>query len=88
MVRFANVFEHLVVAFARVEDNDVRIRALSNVTPQVHRLARRLRGRLGGEALPGFIAELRATTRARDGRAAATLIDDCITRLGSIVRSL
>lgn len=87
-VRFTTVFEHLVVAFARIEGNDVRIRTLGNVLPQVRRLGRKLNGRLDPEALSRFVGDLRRATGARDGRAAVVVIDDYVTRLGSILSAL
>ncbi|WP_295120061.1 GntR family transcriptional regulator [uncultured Leifsonia sp.] len=87
-VRFVTVFEHLVVAFARIEGNNVRIRTLGNVLPQVRRLGRKLHGRLDPLAVKRFTDELRAATTRRDGRAAVTLIDDYVTRLGDVLGRL
>jgi DNA-binding GntR family transcriptional regulator len=87
-VRFVTVFEHLVVAFARIEGNNVRIRTLGNVLPQVRRLGRKLHGRLDPLAVKRFTDDLRAATTRRDGRAAVTLIDDYVTRLGDVLNRL
>lgn len=86
--RLVTVFAQLVVAFARIEDNDVRIRTLGNVLPQVRRLGRKLHGRLDPLALEGFARDLRAATERRDGRAAVTLIDDYVTRIGEVLATL
>ncbi|KQR51060.1 hypothetical protein ASF88_17865 [Leifsonia sp. Leaf336] len=86
--RFVTIFEHLVVAFARVEGNNVRIRALGNVLPQVRRLGRKLHGRLDPLAVARFTRELREATTKRDGAAAVTLIDDYVTRIGVILADL
>lgn len=87
-VRFITIFEHLVVAFARIEGNNVRIRTLGNVLPQVRRLGRKLVGKLDPSALARFTSELREATTKRDGRAAVTLIDDYVTRLGDVLNRL
>jgi len=86
--RLVTVFSQLVVAFARIEDNDVRIRALGNVLPQVRRLGRKLHGRLDPLALERFARDLREATARRDGRAAVTLIDDYVTRIGEVLATL
>lgn len=86
--RFVTVFEHLVVAFARIEGNQVRLRTLANVLPQVRRLGRKLPGRLDPQAVGSFTHELLAATARRDGRAAVDLIDDYVTRLGGVLTSL
>lgn len=87
-VRFVTIFEHLVVAFARIEGNNVRIRTLGNVLPQVRRLGRKLNGRLDPLAVKRFTDDLRAATTRRDGRAAVTIIDDYVTRLGDVLNRL
>lgn len=86
--RFVTIFEHLVVAFARIEGNNVRIRALGNVLPQVRRLGRKLHGRLDPSVVARFTRELHAATTKRDGAAAVTLIDDYVTRIGEILADL
>jgi len=86
--RFVTIFEHLVVAFARIEGNNVRIRALGNVLPQVRRLGRKLHGRLDPSVVARFTRELREATAKRDGAAAVTLIDDYVTRIGEILADL
>ena len=86
--RFVTIFEHLVVAFARIEGNNVRIRALGNVLPQVRRLGRKLHGRLDPSVVARFTRELRAATARRDGAAAVTLIDDYVTRIGEVLADL
>lgn len=85
---FVTAFEHLVVAFARIEGNGVRIRTLGNVLPQVRRLGRKLHGRLDPVPVAAFTRELRAATARRDGEAAVTLIDGYVTRLGDLLASL
>lgn len=80
-VRFITIFEHLVVAFARIEGNNVRIRTLGNVLPQVRRLGRKLHGRLDPLVVARFTRELREATTKRDGRAAVTLINDYVSTL-------
>jgi DNA-binding GntR family transcriptional regulator len=87
-VRFVTIFEHLVVAFARIEGNNVRIRALGNVLPQVRRLGQKLHGRLDPLAIERFTRELGVATAKRDGKAAVSLIDDYVTRTGEIVGGL
>ncbi|WP_426625886.1 GntR family transcriptional regulator [Leifsonia sp. McL0607] len=87
-MRFITIFEHLVVAFARIEGNNVRIRSLGNVLPQVRRLGRKLNGKLDPQALSHFTRELRMATTRRDGRAAVILIDDYVTRLGDVLNRL
>lgn len=87
-VRFVTIFEHLVVAFARIEGNNVRLRTLGNVLPLVRRLGRKLHGRIDTLALKRFTDDLRAATSKRDGRAAVTLIDDYVTRLGDVLDRL
>ena len=86
--RFVTIFEHLVVAFARIEGNNVRIRALGNVLPQVRRLGRKLHGRLDPSVVARFTRELREATAKRDGAAAVTLIDDYVTRIGEVLADL
>ena len=86
--RFVTIFEHLVVAFARIEGNNVRIRALGNVLPQVRRLGRKLHGRLDPSVVARFTRELHEATTKRDGAAAVTLIDDYVTRIGEILADL
>jgi DNA-binding GntR family transcriptional regulator len=87
-VRFITIFEHLVVAFARIEGNNVRIRTLGNVLPQVRRLGRKLHGRLDPLVVARFTRELREATTKRDGRAAVTLINDYVTRIGDVLSAL
>ena len=87
-VKFVSIFEQLVVAFARIEDNSVRIRTLGNVLPQVRRLGRKLHGRLDPLALERFAREPREATARRDGHAAGTLIDDYVTRIGDVLADL
>lgn len=87
-VRFVTIFEHLVVAFARIEGNNVRIRTLGNVLPQVRRLGRKLHGRLDPLVVARFTRELREATTKRDGRAAVSLIDDYVTRIGEVLNAL
>ena len=87
VVRFVTVFEHLVMAFAHIEGNSVRIRALTNVIPLVRRLGRKLKGRLDSDALAVFTSELREATTRRDGRAAIVLIDNYVSRLGALLHS-
>ncbi|MBO1737716.1 GntR family transcriptional regulator [Leifsonia sp. TF02-11] len=87
-VRFITIFEHLVVAFARIEGNNVRIRTLGNVLPQVRRLGRKLHGRLDPLVVARFTRELREATTKRDGRAAVTLINDYVTRIGDVLSGL
>lgn len=87
-VRFITIFEHLVVAFARIEGNNVRIRTLGNVLPQVRRLGRKLHGRLDPLVVARFTRELREATTKRDGRAAVSLIDDYVTRIGEVLNAL
>lgn len=87
-VRFVTVLEHLVVAFARIEGNEVRIRALGNVLPQVRRLGRKLHGRLDPLVVSKFTRDLGEATAKRDGRAAVSLIDDYVTRVGEVVGAL
>ncbi len=87
-VRFITIFEHLVVAFARIECNNVRIRTLGNVLPQVRRLGRKLHGRLDPLVVARFTRELREATTKRDGRAAVTLINDYVTRIGDVLSAL
>ena len=86
--RLVTVFSQLVVAFARIEDNSVRIRTLGNVLPQVRRLGRKLHGHLDPLALERFARDLREATARRDGRAAVTLIDDYVTRIGEVLATL
>ncbi|MEN2741366.1 GntR family transcriptional regulator [Microbacterium sp. X-17] len=86
--RFVTVFAHLVIAFARIEENEVRIRALGNVLPQVRRLGRKLHGHLDPLAVERFARDLRVATARRDGRAAVTLIDDYVTRIGEVLATL
>ncbi|CAM5439199.1 GntR family transcriptional regulator [Leifsonia shinshuensis] len=87
-VRFITVFEHLVVAFARIEGNDVRIRTLGNVLPQVRRLGRKLHGRLDPLVVSRFTRDLREATLRRDGRAAVLVIDGYVSRIGEVLASL
>lgn len=87
-VRFVTVFEHLVVAFARIEGNNARLRTLGNVLPQVRRVGRKLNGKLDALSLSRFLRELREATTKRDGRAAATLIDGYVTHLGDVLNRL
>lgn len=87
-VRFITIFEHLVVAFARIEGNNVRIRTLGNVLPQVRRLGRKLHGRLDPLVVARFTRELREATTKRDGRAAVTLINGYVTRIGDVLSAL
>ncbi|MCI0156788.1 GntR family transcriptional regulator [Leifsonia shinshuensis] len=87
-VRFITIFEHLVVAFARIEGNNVRIRTLGNVLPQVRRLGRKLHGRLDPLVVSRFTRELREATTRRDGRAAVTVINDYVTRIGDVLSVL
>lgn len=87
-IRFITIFEHLVVAFARIEGNQVRIRTLGNVMPQVRRLGRKLHGHLNVQALSDFTRALHQATSNRDGRAAVTLIDDYVTRLGAVLAKI
>jgi DNA-binding GntR family transcriptional regulator len=86
--QFIVVFEHLVVAFARSEGNNVRIRSLRNVLPQVRRLGRKLHGRLDPVALGRFTDDLREATAKRDGRAAVAVINDYVTRLCEVLTTL
>ncbi|AGW40321.1 GntR family transcriptional regulator [Leifsonia xyli subsp. cynodontis DSM 46306] len=88
LLTFAAVFEHLVVAFARIEGNEVRLRALTVVIPQVRRVARKLRGSLDPNSLREFTSKLRVATTARDGRAAGLLIEDYVTRLSGMLHRL
>lgn len=88
VLRFVTVFEHLVVAFVRIEGNTVRLRALNNVMPQTRRIGRKLRGRLDVDSLKQFTQELRSTTERRDARATVETIDNYITRLCELLRSL
>lgn len=88
VVMFATRFEHLVVEFARIEGNEVRLRALAVVLPQVRRVARKLKGRFASQQLIEFAAELREATTARDARAAGTLIDNYVGRLSTMLRTL
>lgn len=88
VVMFATRFEHLVVEFARIEGNEVRLRALAVVIPQVRRVARKLKGRFGAQQLIDFTAELRVATKARDARGAGTLIDNYVGRISALLRSL
>ena len=87
-VKFITVWAHLVTTFTRIEGNQVRLRALNNVLPQVRRLGRKLHGQLDPLALARFTRELREATTRRDGRAAVTLIDDYVTRIGEILAEL
>ncbi|MEY9952078.1 GntR family transcriptional regulator [Leifsonia sp. EB34] len=86
--RFVTVFAQLVIAFARIEDNEVRIRALGNVLPQVRRLGRKLHGRLDPLALDRFARELREATARRDGQAAVALIEESVTRISEVLTEL
>ncbi|MFE4468343.1 GntR family transcriptional regulator [Leifsonia sp. NPDC056824] len=86
--RLVTVFSQLVVAFARIEDNAVRIRTLGNVLPQVRRLGRKLHGHLDPLALERFARDLREATARRDGPAAVTLIDGYVTRIGDVLTTL
>ncbi|MEY9852562.1 DNA-binding GntR family transcriptional regulator [Leifsonia sp. EB41] len=87
-VKFITVWAHLVSTFTRIEGNQVRLRALNNVLPQVRRLGRKLHGRLDPLALEGFTRDLREAIARRDGRAAVTLIDDSVTRIGEVLAEL
>jgi DNA-binding GntR family transcriptional regulator len=88
IVRYVTVFQHLVVTFAQIEGNAVRQRALSNVIPQLRRVGRKLKGRIDLEQLECFTSALVEHSRARDGRATITLIDDFISRLSTRLANL
>lgn len=79
---FVRAFEHLATLYIRVEGNVVRMRALSNVMPQVRRIARKLNGQVNVDALREFVATLVSTTTSGDSLAAARHINAYITRIG------
>jgi DNA-binding GntR family transcriptional regulator len=88
VVRFVTVFQHLVITFARIEGNEVRIRAMNNVIPQVRRVGRKLHGHIDPDALRTFTDTLLAATSRRDEKAAVTCIDAYVTHIGGLLRSL
>jgi DNA-binding GntR family transcriptional regulator len=79
--RFVSIFEHLVTTCILLDENPARLRALVNVLPQVHRLARKLVGQLDFERLRDFVIQLIAAVRAKDGSAAAAHIDTYVAKL-------
>lgn len=79
--RFIVDFEHLVTTCVLLEDNATRLRALTNVLPQVHRLARKLAGSMVFSRLRDFAGSLTAAVERKDGAATAALIDDYVARL-------
>jgi DNA-binding GntR family transcriptional regulator len=79
--RFMVDFEHLVTTCVLLEDNATRLRALTNVLPQVHRLARKLVGTMVFSHLHAFAGSLIDAVQRQDGRATAALIDDYVGRL-------
>jgi DNA-binding GntR family transcriptional regulator len=79
--RFMVDFEHLVTTCVLLEDNATRLRALTNVLPQVHRLARKIAGRMVFSHLRAFAGSLIGAVERQDGRATAALIDDYVGRL-------
>jgi DNA-binding GntR family transcriptional regulator len=88
IVRYVSVFQHLVVTFALIEGNAARQRALSNVIPQLRRVGRKLRGRIDLAQLECFTSGLLEHSRARDGRATITLIDEFVARLSTRLQNL
>lgn len=86
--RFVAAFEHLVVAFARIEGNAVRLRTLNNVIPLVRRLGRKVKGRLDPDSVIAFTSALREATTKRDGTAAVREIAKYVTRIGTILQSV
>lgn len=87
-VRFVTIFEHLIVTFAQLEDNAVRIRTLGNVLPQLRRLGRKLAGRIDAESVASFTAALLAAVTERDGRRAVALIDGYVERLAGVLSAI
>ncbi|MFF1876668.1 GntR family transcriptional regulator [Leifsonia sp. NPDC058230] len=82
VVRVVQVFEHLVTTCVLLDGNPARHRALVNVLPQVHRLARKLvGGHMDLGRLRDFLTQLVVAVKAEDGIAAAAHIDTYVTRL-------
>ncbi|MFF1571658.1 GntR family transcriptional regulator [Leifsonia sp. NPDC058292] len=73
--------EHLVTTCVLVDGNPVRLRTLTNVLPQVHRLARKLVGRPVFDDMCTFVDEFTVALGRQDGRAAADLIDRHVQKL-------
>ncbi|WP_223693142.1 GntR family transcriptional regulator [Leifsonia poae] len=82
---FVRIFEHLVTACVRLEGNPARLRALANVIPHVHRLARMVTvaGTMDSDRLRRFVDDVNAAIRERDAPAAADHIDHYIARLAA-----
>jgi DNA-binding GntR family transcriptional regulator len=79
--RFVGDFEHLVTTCVLLDGNPVRLRALTNVLPQVHRLARKLVGRPVFGNMRSFVDEFTVTLKKQDGPATAELIDRYVQKL-------
>ena len=85
---YVRAFEHLATLYVRVEGNPVRLRTLTNVMPQVRRIARKLSGQVNAEAVSAFATALAAATRVGDGEAAAAEISAYIARIGEALGAL
>jgi len=79
--RFMADFEHLVMTCVLLEGNATRLRALTNVLPQVHRLARKLSGTLVVSHLRDFATSFTSAIGLRNGAQTAALIDAYVRRL-------
>jgi DNA-binding GntR family transcriptional regulator len=79
--RFGRVFQLLVTTFAQFEDNASRLRALSNLFPQLRRLARKLADRISEEPLREFVAALVDGCRRRDAETACAAISTYVDYL-------
>ncbi|QIZ97155.1 GntR family transcriptional regulator [Leifsonia sp. PS1209] len=86
--RYVRAFEHLATMYVRVEGNPVRLRTLSNVMPQVRRIARKLNNQVNTEAVREFVGGLSTATRAGDGPAAAAQVSAYIARIGGVLGTL
>lgn len=86
--RYVRAFEHLATLYVRVEGNPVRLRTLSNVMPQVRRIARKLNNQVNADAVRDFAGGLSVATRAGDGAAAAEQVSGYIARIGGVLGTL
>lgn len=85
---YVRALEHLATLYVRVEDNTVRLRTLSNVLPQVRRVARKLNNQIEVGSVRDFVASLSAATRSGDGTAAAAQVNAYLAHIGIVLDNL
>lgn len=79
--------EELMVMFARIEGNQVRLNALEAVLPRVRRLIRKLKKTGSVHFIDQFAEQLLASTAARQGRKTALLIEAIVADLTKLLRN-